>query len=152
MGALLGLNEMIYYNVAPDKTFKYDLVVRVDRIVERDEELFQMFWDQGVLPNYFGWNMDALLDSIFLWKTKLNKKKILVDFVVNLATPSRTNKALYQCLRRQIEIWRDEDGVFDVYFRSDPDGDIRKKVENSGRVVTQAEWNERMSSRSKKHS
>ncbi|NKL63753.1 hypothetical protein GFL96_17885 [Rhizobium leguminosarum bv. viciae] len=148
----LRIYEMIYYNKAPDPTVGYDLVVRLDRIVERDEDLFQMFWDQGVLPDYFGWNVDALLDSIFLWKTKLNRKNILVDFVVNLAAPSRTKKALYQCLRRQIEIWRDEDGVFDVYFRSDPDGDVRKKVENSGRVITQAEWNERMSSRSKKRS
>lgn len=142
---------MIYYDKAPDHTVGYDLVVTIDRFVERDEDLFRMFWDQGALPEYFGWNIDALLGSIFLWKTKLHKRNILVDFVVNLGTPSRTNKALYQCLRRQIEIWRNEDGVFDVYFRSDPDGEIRKKVENSGRVVTQAEWDDRISKRSKGH-
>ncbi|WP_312038152.1 hypothetical protein [Rhizobium lusitanum] len=118
--------------------------------MERDEELFQLFFDQGVLPDYFGWSLDALQDSIFLWRTKLNKKKILVDFVVNLSTPTRTNRVLYQCLRRQIEIWKNEDGVFDVYIRHDPDGGIRKKVENSGKVLTQAEWQNRVANRTKR--
>ncbi len=141
--------KMIYYNKIPELTMKYDMVVRIDKIVGRNEELFQLFFDQGALPDYFGWNLDALQDSIFLWKSKLHKKNVLVDFVVNLGTPSRTNKALYQCLRQQIEFWRNEDGVFDVYFRVDPDGDIRKKVENSGKVVTQSEWVDRITERTK---